>query len=106
MSLRLRADLVVLSACATALGPELQREGMFGLPQGFLAAGARRVLVSLWNVGDTSTTELMQRFYGHLLRERLPAAEALRLTQIEMWRQPRWRDPFHWAGFVLEGDWQ
>jgi tetratricopeptide (TPR) repeat protein len=104
--LRLPADLVVLSACATALAPEVEREGMFGLPQSFLAAGATRVLVSLWNVGDRSTAELMRRFYCHLLAGGLPADAALRRAQLEMWRQPRWRDPFYWAGFVLQGDWQ
>jgi CHAT domain-containing protein/tetratricopeptide (TPR) repeat protein len=106
--LDLAADLVVLSACSTALGPEIDREGMFGLAQSFLAAGARQVLVSLWNVGDVSTGELMQRFYRHLLADRppLPAPEALRLAQREMWLQPRWRTPDHWAGFVLQGDWR
>jgi CHAT domain-containing protein/tetratricopeptide (TPR) repeat protein len=106
--LDLGADLVVLSACSTALAPEIDREGMFGLAQGFLAAGARQVLVSLWNVGDLSTAELMQRFYRHLLdrHQPLPAGAALRLAQQEMWQQPRWRSPDHWAGFVLEGDWR
>jgi len=104
--LDLPADLVVLSACSTALGPEIEREGMFGLPQSFLAAGARRVLVSLWDVGDLGTAELMQRFYRHLLADRQPAGEALRHAQMEMWLQPRWQAPYHWAGFVLQGDWQ
>jgi CHAT domain-containing protein/tetratricopeptide (TPR) repeat protein len=106
--LELSADLVVLSACSTALGPEIDREGMFGLAQSFLTAGARQVLVSLWNVGDVSTAELMQRFYRHLLVDRPPppAGEALRLAQQEMWQQPRWRTPDHWAGFVLQGDWR
>jgi CHAT domain-containing protein/tetratricopeptide (TPR) repeat protein len=106
--LEIGADLVVLSACSTALGPEIDREGMFGLAQGFLAAGARQVLVSLWNVGDVSTAELMQRFYRHLFDQRQPlsASEALRLAQQEMSRQPRWRTPDHWAGFVLQGDWR
>jgi CHAT domain-containing protein/tetratricopeptide (TPR) repeat protein len=104
--LDLSADLVVLSACSTALGPEIDREGMSGLAQSFLEAGARQVLVSLWNVGDVSTAELMQRFYRHLLGDRRPAGEALRLAQQEMWLQPRWRSPDHWAGFVLQGDWR
>jgi CHAT domain-containing protein/tetratricopeptide (TPR) repeat protein len=106
--LDLSEDLVVLSACSTALGPEIDREGMFGLAQSFLIAGARQVLVSLWNVGDRSTAQLMQRFYRHLLADRppLPAAEALRLAQTEMWLQPQWRAPDHWAGFILEGDWR
>jgi CHAT domain-containing protein/tetratricopeptide (TPR) repeat protein len=101
------ADLVVLSACSTALGPEIDREGMFGLPQSFLAAGARQVLVSLWKVGENSTAELMQRFYRHLLADPpLPAGRALRLAQAEMWQLPQWKAPYHWAGFVLQGDWR
>jgi CHAT domain-containing protein/tetratricopeptide (TPR) repeat protein len=104
--LELDADLVVLSACGTALGPEIDREGMSGLAQSFLMAGARQVLVSLWNVGDVSTAELMQRFYRHLLVDHRPAGQALRLAQQEMWLQPRWRSPGYWAGFVLEGDWR
>jgi tetratricopeptide (TPR) repeat protein len=104
--LELPADLVVLSACDTALGPELAGEGMFGLPQAFLTAGAERVMVSLWKVGDRATAELMQRFYHHLLAEGLRAGEALRRAQLEMQQQRRWRDPSHWAGFVLLGDWR
>jgi CHAT domain-containing protein/Flp pilus assembly protein TadD len=104
--LDLPAELVVLSACETALGPEVEREGMFGLPQSFLAAGASRVLVSLWNVGDLGTAELMRRFYHHLLSDGLPAGESLHRAQMEMCLQPRWQDPYHWAGFVLQGDWR
>ncbi len=104
--LELPADLVVLSACSTAIGPEIAREGMFGLPQSFLAAGARRALVSLWNVSDRTTAELMARFYRHLLAEHLLPADALRRAQVEISQQARWHDPYHWAAFVLQGDWQ
>jgi CHAT domain-containing protein/tetratricopeptide (TPR) repeat protein len=103
--LDLPADLVVLSACSTALGPEIPSDGMFGLPQAFLSAGAQRVVVSLWNVGDRATAELMPRFFRHLLVGGLPAGNALRQAQLEMRAQPRWHDPTHWAGFVLQGDW-
>jgi CHAT domain-containing protein len=104
--LDLPADLVVLSACKTALGKELGGEGLVGLPQGFLSAGARRVLVSLWDVGDRSTAELMAHFYRYLLVEKLPPATALCASQRAMWREARWRAPCYWAGFVVIGDWR
>src|SRR5882724_1213920 len=98
------ADLVVLSACQTALGREVHGEGLVGLPQGFLSAGAARVLVSLWNVRDSSTAELMKRFYSGLLARHLSPAAALREAQVALWRDPRWHAPYHWAGFVLQGE--
>lgn len=101
--LDLSADLVTLSACRTALGAETRGEGLVGMTQALLAAGARSVLVSLWNVGDRSTAELMERFYEALLTDELTPAAALRRTQLEMAADPRWREPYHWAGFVLVG---
>ena len=102
----LSADLVVLSACQTALGKEVAGEGFVGLTRGFMYAGARRVIASLWQVSDVATAELMKRFYDGLLQRHLPAAAALRRAQIEMARDPRWASPYYWAGFVLQGDWQ
>lgn len=104
--LDLRADLVVLSGCETALGKELAGEGLIGLPRAFMSAGARRVLVSLWDVGDRSTAELMHHFYYHLLAEKLPPAAALRAAQRAMWQEAQWRAPCYWGGFVLQGDWR
>ncbi|HET8646175.1 MAG TPA: CHAT domain-containing protein, partial [Vicinamibacteria bacterium] len=93
--LRLRADLVVLSGCQTALGRQLRGEGLVGLTRGFMYAGAPRVLASLWKVDDRATAELMKRFYEALLGpRRLPPAAALRAAQESMWREPAWRDPF------------
>jgi CHAT domain-containing protein len=103
--LDLRADLVVLSACRTALGHEVDGEGIVGLTQAFLRAGALRVLVSLWNVGDHTTAELMRRFYDGLLVKKLPPAAALRQAQLSMANDRRYAAPANWAGFVLEGDW-
>jgi CHAT domain-containing protein len=62
------------------------------------------VVVSLWSVDDRATAVLMERFYRGLLVEGLPPAEALRQAQLALWRDPRWSDPFYWAGFVIEGD--
>ena len=113
--LRIDADLVVLSACETALGKEVAGEGMVGLTRAFQYAGARSVLASLWRVGDESTAELMARFYRHL-RAGAAIDQSLRLAQLELLRGPfevgpegaratlDATHPFHWAGFVLLGD--
>lgn len=104
--LHLPVDLVVLSACRTALGQEVRGEGLIGLTRGFFSAGARQVLVSLWPVEDRATAELMRRFYGEMLGRGRPAAAALRAAQAEMWRDERWRSSYYWAGFMLQGDWR
>jgi CHAT domain-containing protein len=105
-NLNLPADLVVLSACGTALGKDVQGEGLVGLTRGFMYAGATRVMASLWSVDDAATAELMRRFYDALLRQDLPPTAALRQAQVRMSKQEQWKDPFYWAGFVIEGDWQ
>jgi CHAT domain-containing protein len=105
-NLRLNADLVVLSACNTALGRDIRGEGLVGMVRGFMYAGAPRVLASLWDVDDASTAELMVRFYRAMLQQGLRPAAALRAAQIEMWRQDEWKMPFYWAGFVMQGDWR
>lgn len=102
-NLDLAAELVVLSACNTALGKEVRGEGLVGLTRGFMYAGARRVMVSLWSVGDDSTRELMIQFYQGLLEDTLAPAAALRQAQIAMWKEGR--SPFHWGAFILEGEW-
>lgn len=104
--LKLSADLVVLSACRTALGKEFKGEGMIGLTRAFMYAGSQRVLVSLWDVDDRATSELMVRFYDALLGpEKLSPAAALQKAQIELSNDPRWKSPYYWAPFVLEGEW-
>jgi CHAT domain-containing protein/Tfp pilus assembly protein PilF len=104
-NLELQADLVVLSGCDTALGREIRGEGLVGLTQGFLYAGAERVMASLWRVEDRATAELMSRFYDAMLLDKLSPAAALRSAQLAIRRDPRWQDPFFWAPFVLQGDW-
>jgi CHAT domain-containing protein/tetratricopeptide (TPR) repeat protein len=106
-NLRLPAELVVLSACQTGLGKEVRGEGFVGLTQGFMYAGARRLMASLWQVDDAATSELMGRFYRRMLTgKRLSPAAALREAQIEMWKQRSWRSPYFWAGFVVQGEWK
>lgn len=102
----LAADLVVLSACQTALGREIRGEGLVGLPQSFFEAGADRVVVSLWNVDDKATTELIGHFYEGLLHHRLPPAEALRRAQNHLRLSELFQDPYYWAPFTLSGDWR
>lgn len=102
------ADLVVLSACETALGREVRGEGLVGLTRGFLYAGAERVVASLWRVQDVATADLMQRFYRGLLEEGCTPADALRRAQLETRRsnQGSRAFPYYWAGFVLQGEWR
>ncbi len=102
--LRLSADLVVLSACRTALGQEIRGEGLVGLVDGFFAAGANHLLVSLWDVDDRATAELMERFYRHLLLEGRRPADALRRAQVELRDETEWNSPAYWAAFVTVGD--
>jgi len=104
-NLKLPAELVVLSACETGLGKEVRGEGIEGLTRGFMYAGARRVVVSLWNVNDKATASLMQRLYLGMLRGKKTPAAALRAAQIEMLRSKQWQSPYYWAAFVMQGEW-
>lgn len=103
-NLKLPAELVVLSGCKTGLGKQIRGEGLVGLTRGFMYAGAARVLVSLWDVNDRATAELMMRAYRGMLNKGLRPAEALRAAQLELSRQPQWRAPYYWASFVLMGE--
>jgi len=104
LKLKLDADLVVLSACRTGLGTMVRGEGLVGLTRAFLYAGASRVVVSLWEVADSATADLMQSFYAAMGRGRSPA-EALRLAKARMLAQGAtvYRHPYYWAPFVLAG---
>ena len=105
-NLRLGADLVVLSACRTALGEEIQGEGLIGLTRGFLYAGAPRVAASLWEIDDRTTAEVMKRFYHEMLGRGERPAAALRRAQIAMWKTKGWEAPYYWGAFVLQGEWR
>jgi CHAT domain-containing protein len=105
-NLNLNSELVVLSACQTALGKDVRGEGLIGLTRGFMYAGARRVVASLWKVDDAATAEFMKRFYLSFLQRKSSPAAALRQTQNEMRDIPRFRSPYYWAGFTLQGDWK
>jgi CHAT domain-containing protein len=105
-NLKLPAELVVLSACETGLGKDVKGEGLEGLTRGFMYAGARRVVVSLWNVNDKATAGLMQHLYVGMLKNKKTPAAALRAAQIEMLRVKQWQSPYYWAAFVMQGEWR
>jgi tetratricopeptide (TPR) repeat protein len=101
----LQAELVVLSACQTGLGDLKESEGTIGLQRAFLARGARSVLVSLWNVSDAATEELMKAFYLHWLedKDQPSKSEALRRAQNDVRRMKGFEHPRFWAAFQLVG---
>ncbi|BAY66449.1 TPR domain protein [Calothrix brevissima NIES-22] len=100
------ADLIVLSACETGLGKEIQGEGLVGLTRGLMYAGGERLVVSLWQVSDQGTAEFMQEFYKQMWQQGKSANQALRATQLKMWQQEKWRNPNYWAAFTFLGEWR
>jgi CHAT domain-containing protein len=103
-NLRLNADLVVLSACDTGGGEIARGEGIIGLTRGFLYAGAKSLLVSLWPVSDEATARLTSDFYSELLKGR-SKAHALREAKLRsVMRNPEHAKPFYWSSVVLIGD--
>jgi CHAT domain-containing protein len=103
VQLPLNADLVVLSACDTAVGPLEGQEGISTLSRAFLLAGARTVVSTLWSVEDETTLYLMKTFYGELNRKkRVP--DALAAAKRKMLRTFDAKAvPYYWAGFTVEG---
>jgi CHAT domain-containing protein/tetratricopeptide (TPR) repeat protein len=97
-------DLVVLSACRTGLGKDVRGEGIIGITRGFMYAGASSVVASLWKVDDEATAELMKLFYTNLLKGGMTPAAALSAAQKSIRQQERWRSPYYWAAFTLQGD--
>jgi len=106
-NLNLSAELVVLSACQTALGKDIKGEGLVGLTRAFMYAGASRIVASLWRTEDRATALLMKRFYeGMLAGNGMSPAAALRKAQLSMWQDKRWRQPRYWAAFTIQGEWR
>jgi CHAT domain-containing protein len=95
----LQARLVTLSACQTALGRDVQGEGVLGLTRAFIYAGAQDVVCSLWPVSDESTAKLMAQFYG-ALQTGATVEEALRQAEASVRQNPDTRAPFYWASFI------
>jgi CHAT domain-containing protein len=105
-NLELESDMIVLSACQTALGKDVRGEGLIGVSRGFLYAGSKRIIASLWKVDDAATAEFMKRFYRNYLQEEMPASKALQQTKIEMKNIKRYSSPYYWSAFTLLGDWK
>ncbi len=98
-------ELLVLSACETATGDNRAALGLAGLA---IRAGARSTVASLWNIDDASTAEFMVRFYQELAKPGLSKAEALRNSQLAFLKEYKdtdYRRPYHWAPFILLGNW-
>lgn len=104
LNLRLTADLVVLSSCESAIGQLHDGEGRLGLSFAFFSAGASSVVTSLWPVEDEATADFMTHFYQKILEDNATPTQALRATQLDFKSSSRTRNPFYWAGFVIEGD--
>ena len=107
--LELNCDLVCLSACESGAGKLVRGEGVMGMPRQFLAAGARRVLMSQWLVSDRFSSLLMPLFYEGAIGERQPKAVALQQAKVGLLSQVseeqlRYAHPFFWAGFTLYGE--
>ena len=102
MQLKLRARLVVLSACETARGEITAGEGITGLAWGFFVAGCPTLVVSQWPVESASTTELMLEFHRQL-RSGLSTTNALRAAELKLRQNEEYAHPFFWASFVVAG---
>ncbi len=123
-TLNIPADMVVLSACETAVGPHVTGEGMLGLQRAFLIAGSQSVVASLWRVYDQSTSKLMSDFYANILSSELQIntgslfsfgqseneylttidkANAMRSAKIKMINSSEFHHPVHWAAFTITG---
>jgi len=103
-SLDLSAELIVLSACQTALGKDIRGEGFVGMSHAFMSAGSKSVVSSLWKVDDRATAVLMREFYESMLQQGMTPAAALRSAQLKMIQDPRTSAPYYWAGFVIQGE--
>jgi len=101
--LGLKANLVVLSACQTALGREITGEGLIGLSRAFFYAGARSVVATLWNLNDRFAAEFVQRFYSEL-NQGHSSEEALRRAKMAYVNHPKYSHPFYWSSLVMLGD--
>jgi CHAT domain-containing protein len=98
------AEMVTLSACQTGLGNSQPGEGLVGMTRGLMYAGAKRVTVSLWDVPDIETAQLMQQFYRNLFDTKMSHSAALRSAQLQLFKEGK--HPYFWAAFELQGEWR
>lgn len=103
-NLKLKANLVTLSACQTGLGKISKGEGVIGLSRALVYAGARNIIVSFWSVADESTAELMKAFYAQLLQDQsADFSSDLRKAKLGLINNKRYSAPYYWAPFILIG---
>lgn len=95
-------ELLILSACQTAVGDKRATLGLAGMA---VRARARSTLATLWSVQDQSTADLMTEFYRVFARSSVTKAQALRQAQISLLKMPQYQHPYYWAPFVLVGNW-
>ncbi len=95
-------ELLVLSACQTAAGDNRAALGLAGIA---IKAGARSTVASLWSLDDESSAQLMGKFYQALAEQKFSKAEALRMAQLALLKNPRYQNPAYWASYVLVGNW-
>ncbi|NET65539.1 MAG: CHAT domain-containing protein [Moorea sp. SIO1G6] len=95
-------ELLVLSACTTAVGDSRAALGLAGIA---VRGGARSTIASLWTADDLATTELMTRFYQRLATGQVTKAEALRQAQLELLQSEAFNHPIYWSAFILLGNW-
>ncbi len=97
-------DMVVLSACETAITNDSIKGWYYSAANSFIESGAKTVIASLWSVDDNATSILMTEFYKNL--KTMPKADALRQAQAYLSKNPLYVHPFFWGAFVLYGDWR
>jgi CHAT domain-containing protein len=95
-------ELLVLSACQTAKGDNRAALGLAGVA---VRSGARSTLATLWTVNDESTANFMVQFYRELVKSQVTKAEAVRVAQLHLLKQPEFKHPYYWAPFILVGNW-
>lgn len=98
------ANLVVLSACNSALGEQTSGDEIVGLTRAFLTAGAPSVVSTLWSIDDAASTALMKQFHTHILSAEMTIAESLRQAQMDILSQAERHAPYYWAAFILTGN--
>ncbi|MEM9896767.1 MAG: CHAT domain-containing protein, partial [Bacteroidota bacterium] len=103
-NLKLNAELVTLSACETGLGKVAKGEGIVGLSRALQYAGANNLVVSLWQVADRSTSDMMVAFYKAITTYQQSYAYALRSAKLQLLESEKYNEPYYWAPFILIGN--
>jgi len=104
--LDINAELIILSSCKSAVGRDISGEGLISLSRGFMSAGAKSVVGSLWKIDDQATAEMMKYFYTYVINDKMSLSEALRNAKLKMSKQKKWQSPYFWSGFVLQGEYK